>query len=395
MKKLLSKTRTGLILAILFFLPVYLIKIQVGWVSFNLLEILIGALFLVWLLGRNMKREIPEAKYLLPVALIFTGLILSVPANQNYYAGFGVIKGWFVFPILFSIVFFDELKRKEDLLRESLLTLFFSAVAVSSVGAIYEALGILTYDGRLKIFWDSPNQLAMFLAAPLLIGICLWEKKFGRGFGIFLIGLNLLYTFSYGAWMAIGIALLVILWLKYGKIFPQKHLAILLIIFIILLSLASFYKYENVTNMGNRSSLASRLTIWKSAGLMVENSPLFGIGPGNFQNKYLEYQEYFPPYLEWSVPQPHNIFLAFWLESGLVGLAGFIMLLVYFFRDNKKAIQANRDLGIILLGIIIYVLIHGLVDTTYWRNDLALVFWMVIVANIFLTRKKEKNTPLA
>ena len=31
----------------------------------------------------------------------------------------------------------------------------------------------------------------------------------------------------------------------------------------------------------------------------------------------------------------------------------------------------------------IYILIHGLVDTTYWRNDLAVVFWMIIAANLY------------
>ena len=146
-----------------------------------------------------------------------------------------------------------------------------------------------------------------------------------------------------------------------------------------------------MANLGERSSLASRLAIWKSAGLMAEKNPLFGIGPGNFQEKYLEYQKYFPPYLEWSAPQPHNIFLAFWLESGLVGLIGFIILLVYFFRDNKKAIENNLDLGILFLAIMIYVLIHGLVDTTYWRNDLAVVFWVVAAMNKYLAKTPAKN----
>ena len=173
--------------------------------------------------------------------------------------------------------------------------------------------------------------------------------------------------------------------------------------------------------MGERSSLASRFTIWKSAGLMIENNPLFGIGPGNFQEKYLEYQKYFPPYLEWSVPQPHNIFLAFWLESGLVGLIGFVILLFYFFRDNKKVYPftkikednntsisvikkqiseklddkeyfgdgAIQDLRILLLGIMIYLLVHGLVDTTYWRNDLAVVFWTIVAANYFLAERNS------
>lgn len=26
----------------------------------------------------------------------------------------------------------------------------------------------------------------------------------------------------------------------------------------------------------------------------------------------------------------------------------------------------------------IYALVHGLVDTTYWKNDLALMFWLII-----------------
>jgi len=26
-----------------------------------------------------------------------------------------------------------------------------------------------------------------------------------------------------------------------------------------------------------------------------------------------------------------------------------------------------------------YILIHGLVDTTYWKNDLSIIFWLVIV----------------
>jgi hypothetical protein len=25
-----------------------------------------------------------------------------------------------------------------------------------------------------------------------------------------------------------------------------------------------------------------------------------------------------------------------------------------------------------------YILVHGLVDTTYWKNDLAVMFWIII-----------------
>jgi O-antigen ligase len=393
-----------LALLTLFLLPIYLIKIKLGWISFNALEILIGLLFVVWIFNKEKKHLILHKKYSLPVALIFVGLISSVIANKNFYTGLGAIKGWFIVPIIFAIVFYDALKKDESLLKKSLLVLFFSGVVVSAIGIAYKFLGIMTYDNRLKIFWDSPNQLAMFLAVPFLIGI----EKFGfeefrelcsrKGkaelwknsaifFGLLLILLNLHLTFSYGAWLALVIALVVIFWLKYGKIVQKKYLAIFAIILIIFLAWASIYKYKSIANLGERSSLASREMIWKSAGLMIENNPLFGIGPENFQEKYLEYQKYFPPYLEWSAPQPHDIFLAFWLESGMVGLIGFLILLFYFFRDNKIAIVNNREVGILPLGIMIYILVHGLVDTTYWRNDLAVVFWMVVAMNYYLTGK--------
>jgi O-antigen ligase len=411
----MKKFQTRLILITLFFLPVYLIKIKFSWVSFNILELLIAALCMAWIFNKNTKylakgeacqeRQILDiplrgitrrvTKYKIPAFLIFIGLILSVIANGNYYAGFGAIKGWFVFPIIFAIILFDALKKDDSLLKKSLLALFFSGVAISAIGILYKFLGILTYDGRLKIFWDSPNQLAMFLSIPFLIGLLFaWREEEAKKKRVYvsslvLIGLCLLYTFSYGAWLALTVALFVLFWLEYSKKEQKKYLAISILIFAIIISLASLYKYKRLQNIGERSSLASRFAIWKSAGLMTRNNSLFGIGPGNFQEKYLEYQKYFPPYLEWSVPQPHNILLAFWLESGVVGLIGFIILLVYFFRDNKKAIKIDRDLGILFLGTMTYVLIHGLVDTTYWRNDLALVFWVVVAMNCFLAEKNS------
>jgi len=85
----------------------------------------------------------------------------------------------------------------------------------------------------------------------------------------------------------------------------------------------------------------------------------------------------FEPYPEWAVPQPHNIFLAFWLQTGLIGLVGFIWLIIIIIFLNYKP----KILSFILLYAIIYILIHGLVDTTYWKNDLSVIFWVIIALN--------------
>jgi O-antigen ligase len=384
-----------LILAVLFSLPFYFIKFKFSWLSLNLVEILVIILCLAWAL--NKKFKIQNSKYKLPVIFIFTGLFLSIIAGDNYYAGLGVIKGWFMFPIVFSAILQDSLKKDSKLLDKIFAALFASGSLVSIIGIYYKLSGFLAYDGRLKIFYDSPNQLAMFLSPIFLVGFFLIEqnmvnrKKRLLIAGQILILINLYLTKSYGAWLSISGVLAVVFWLKYKSALNKKYLLFCLVILTAFFSWAGIDKYKQIEKLGERSSLASRTMIWKSAGLMIKNSPLFGIGPGNFQNKYLEYQKYFPPYLEWSVPQPHNLFLAFWLEAGLVGLLGFILLLIQFFKDNKKAIVNNRSYGILCLAIVLYFLFHGLVDTTYWRNDMAVVFWAIISINLLLASGKDEE----
>jgi O-antigen ligase len=150
-------------------------------------------------------------------------------------------------------------------------------------------------------------------------------------------------------------------------------------------------RFEHFFDPDLRSSFASRLMIWKSAKTMIVDSPLFGIGPGNFGSCYLSYQKYFPPYLEWSVPEPHNIFLAFWLGSGLLGLFSFSFLLLWWFRTIFSEIKkgGNRLILSALTTIMLAILIHGLFDTTYWRMSLAYMFWIVFFAGISSTKTQR------
>ena len=116
--------------------------------------------------------------------------------------------------------------------------------------------------------------------------------------------------------------------------------------------------------------------IWHSAEKILESNWFLGIGAGNFQKEYLAYQKYFPPYLEWAVPHPHNVYLAFWLYGGIFGLLGFLSLVYFWFYCLSKS-QKNPNLKLIGLGIMGYILVHGLVDTTYFKNDLAVIFWLL------------------
>ena len=132
----------------------------------------------------------------------------------------------------------------------------------------------------------------------------------------------------------------------------------------------------DIITINQRSSVASRVMIWRSAQKMLENDWAMGIGPSNFQEKYLDNQKYFSPYLEWAVPHPHSLYLAFWLSAGLLGFLTFLLMLGWWLKDFWKNKKRETLLGLVSLSIILYFLLHGLADTTYFKNDLAVIFWL-------------------
>jgi len=236
---------------------------------------------------------------------------------------------------------------------------------------------------------------------------------------IIIIFISLYFTHSYGAFLGIAVVILYFIVFRYKLLLrgaranavrekatrqsscdssrimardcraPFRYcstpLAITVMIVLCLFILSSFLflsadKFQQIINSNNRSSFHSRLMIWNASREILEDNFIFGIGPGTFQKVYLDYADKFSePYLEWAVPQPHNIFLAFWLQTGMIGLAGFVLILIWFFDDVLKHKSATYNLQLAIpIILMIYFLIHGLVDTTYWKNDLSLMFWILI-----------------
>lgn len=378
----------NLVYLIIIFLPAYLIKINIAGLPFNLLEILIGLLFVFCLSKKEYRKNLWEIirnnkKYVVFAGLILIGLLISTKVGGNYRVSLGIIKGWFVFPIIFALLS-ASIFKKED--REgAYLALFISAFLVALISLAYYSLGRITFDGRLQGFFNSPNYLAMYLAPGILIGYLWAEEKFSEKkwksasvicLALASIVLVLYFTFSYASWVSLAMSLVLVIFLK-----SKNYKKIILIIFLIALS---FYlqdgtkKLEDLIKRDDRSSFSSRMMIWNSSKMIIADNWLWGIGPGNFQEKYLEYQKYVPAYLQWAVSHPHDLYFDFWLYSGLIGLIGFLMLIVFMIKDLLK--KERNFLKLAAMGILFYILFHGIADTTYFKNDLAAVFWMIFLA---------------
>lgn len=395
----------NLIYLILFFTPVYLVRFSIFKTPLNLLDILILLTIAIWIyenklnLLEKIKLSFKNDFFILPpVFLILLGLFISAFLNDNWPKELGIIKSWFILPLIFGFILFNEIKKNQDF-QKMLNIIFYSTFFISLISIIYFLFGKLTYDGRLNSFYLSPNHLAMIIMPGIIIGLgnIFMTKKVNLNTALLILPIliTLFLTHSYGAWIAIFLTLIIFLFIKNKKI-------IFAFLFIFLLFFAlenNSDKFEKIINFKEKTSLTSRLAIWQSSKKIISDNWIWGIGPGNFQDKYLTYQKYFTPYPEWAVPQPHNIFLAFWLQTGFIGLIGFLSLIFLWLTKTIKTLAMLKDSYkknalLILITIIFSILIHGLIDTPYWKNDLSLIFWTIIFAGLSVKNLSEsKNNP--
>ncbi len=127
-----------------------------------------------------------------------------------------------------------------------------------------------------------------------------------------------------------------------------------------------------------------RTQIWVTSWALIKQHPVVGIGPNTFEPNYrAEVPKHYWPPLEWLVAQPHNLYLALWLEIGLLGLAAFVGFMVYWtrlvWRLARQAGPAERAIMLSALAAVLAILVHGLFDTPYFKNDLALELTLLII----------------
>ncbi len=392
-----------------FAFPLYLIRFQVAGIPFSLLEVFAYLLFALWmteiLLGKERFSAPPLdfaqgrawlRDYWLAALLLLAGVSvgallapdsLALPSGEllnPQRAAWGVWKGWVLAPLLYFAVLTQTLRTPAQ--ADRLLRLFVFSGAL--VGLAAYAFGLFgegfAYDFRLKGFYDSPNHLSLSLGPPLLLGVYFAFRRSSRSAwnllnaaALAIMAHALALTQSYGAILgvfgALGLYVLA-LGFRHAKFRKPALLALLGLAAFFALALASQWdspKFRQALDLEGQSSSSVRVEIYQVALSLAQESPFSGIGPGLFQARY---QSSAPDILshapmEWAVPHPHNLYLAFWLNAGILGLLGFLVLLVLAHARFTYPLIA-------LWGI----LIHGLFDTPFWKGDLAMAFWLVLAA---------------
>ncbi len=351
--------------------------------------IFIAALAFCWPVITHVRNKDFVSVFIV-FGIFLLSTIFSFVVNDPSLTSLGQIKSWTALPGMAGLLLAYAL-RNQQLRDENIIRLwFYGSLFLLGIALTHVLLKDFTFDGRLEGPFDSPNFLAFFLFPGTMISFYLWqteaqrEKKFFLGIigALFLYALFL--THSLGGFLALTLS---VTWYVLRTGYYKRHakkLFSLLFIALIFLS-AEVLTNEKVINIfEERSSLASRHTIWSVALEMIQREPFSGIGTGNFQQKYLSYQQHFPPYLEWAVPQPHNLILALWLQAGLMGLLAMLWLIQKALR-GKNCSQEQFLLQALFIGMLGY----GIFDTPLFGNALGFVWWVLLAQLLFPIQKKE------
>ena len=386
---------------ILLLLPTYLLRFQVFHIPTTLLEILIYTTFLFWLAQSLKNKDLFSriAKifkimqpFLWPIALFFASALVALIISPDKILSLGVLKGWFFDPLLFLILFLDLIQTKKQI-KKVIFSLLISAFLICLYGLVeyFGKFGLDT-DNRLNSIYLPANFVALYIVPIVFLGLpALFKQKKYIGLIILLVILLALYfTHSYGGWIGLITGILYLIYktrkltinffdFKAGlKKSTKKLLYLISILFFIVIIFfeAQNPKFQRIFDWQTRSAVSTRLEIWQTSLLIIDRFP-FGTGLGNFETIYQETvpEIKFPP-LEWLVNKAHNLYLNLWIEMGGMGLVAFLWLIYVFFKKstNKKEIFLNLCLNSAMLSI----LAHGLVDTPYFKNDLSVLFWVII-----------------
>lgn len=256
--------------------------------------------------------------------------------------------------------------------------------------------------GTLQPF--NPNLLGGYFVAafPCLLGCAIYnlvQKKymlasFATVFAI-LVAYTTILTGCRGAYLGL-FAMLLVTFCFLGKYIWQVGSEKLKKIYLSTIGgLSAFFvalvlfvssirtRVVSIFVMREDSSTSFRLNVYHSAFNMIKDNWLLGIGLGN-QN----FREIYGLYMRtgFDALSAYSIYLETAVESGIFALLAFLAFVgTFLYKAVKFVIGDYKFEDVILVGIalvsVVGVMVHGFVDTVFFRPQLQFAFWTLIASS--------------
>ena len=359
-------------------LPLYVVRWHYGPLPTTLLETLILITLATYVVARWREGGIPRpvrTPYDIPIVLLIVAATIAVFLPPDHRAALGLYRAFFIEPVLIFYVAVDVL-RGEQYLRRAVVSFAIgsSVLAILNIAAAAYALMHHTFHigGAPNAVYGDANYVAMYLEPPVAfaIAVLLFDRKpMWRWLGaswLAITGLALLLTLSKGAYLAlIVLGVVVILRLRRWML----PLLAGLVVLAVLISRVPLVAQRIATS---ENSLVGRFQIYGATIRSMQDHWLFGWGIGGWDYIYRR---------KTPQPYPHDIWLTFWVELGLIGVIAFAIIFFGLLWRGWRALPKTEDFYRVglwgVLGALVLWGVHGLADTPYWKNDMAVEFWVM------------------
>ena len=375
------------------------------------LLVMLGA-FLVFLPGKFSFRRIFKED----LALLLIFILLGISPLLDFYRWENPKPSWSILVLRLPMVFlpfivlqfsrFWNPQWKKLAVLVLLVSTLGSIILFCSQGISFAYQTIRLGEDELKLYSPVSRPYHGFL-----IGISFFSVLyiFRERLNYFLVGLLIVF-FSF-LWLILAkLAILSLLICSF--IFAlfvlrnrPKILALILLGFFVVSGIlfwkfSSSKAYQDLVQTGTFSfsnapklyvnSFNSRLILWESTVelLKKDNTWIFGLGTQNFQERLDNQVLIHNGYLFTRHLTPHNLFLSYWLQYGLLGVFTVFLL---FFLLVKKAI-AKKRISLFLLTLFLFFSVQ---TEIYMDREMGVNLFIWILVVLYSGKESRAESELA
>jgi O-antigen ligase len=377
--------------------PAYTVRWHVGPVPTTVLEnaILVTIAVFLFEMVRHRTQLVWRTPMLVPAALFLIAGAISVVVAPDHRAAIGLYRAYFIEPMAFAFVLINVVTTPWRALTIAGGLAAGGVVAgLANSVVIVQALRHHTYDvvnTPPVVIYNTANAVALFLVPVVAFAGAIalhWEERRVRWVAAAVGALGTLcvvLSFSRGGYLALA-AVVVGLALSYRRRWIVLGAGVVVAAGLMLVSSIRHRVLTELDFTNGSNTLVGRFHLWSVALQMLRDHPIFGAGLSGFATVIAPYWN---PTNADRFTYPHNIVLNSWTETGVLGVVAFAWILVVGFRSSWRGWRASSaawravHLGVLLA--LIAVVVHGLVDVPYWKNDLSLELWALLSLTLAAT----------
>ncbi len=371
-------------------LPAYTLRWHVAFYPSTVLEaaiLLTVAAFLIesW---RSRLRPSIQSPFLIPAAVFLIAGLISVVVAPDRRAALGIYRAYLIEPILFFWVLANVVRGiKQAWWILGGLAVAGIVVAIPNAYVDIQALRHHTLNPSQVapvVIFTNPNDIPLFLMPLIALAgsLVLYSmdqriRVLSAVFLVIALG-STLVSFSRGGYLALA-AVAAGLALSHRRRWWLVGAAVAAAVVLVLIPPINHRLAVEVDFSNGSNTLVGRFELWRVSLHMLRDHPIFGAGLSGFAQTLAPYWN--PTHTDRFI-YPHNIVLTFWSETGLLGLAAFVWILAVGFIQSRRLWRGGafdwRPIGLGVLLALVGVVVHGLVDVPYFKNDLSAEFWILL-----------------